>query len=178
MNDFKISKYMSYILRHNPQGMSISIDGWMEVEDLLKLLNRRFSFNIQGSDIERIVLNNDKKRFKIKSSKIRASQGHSLKQIDLNLIPKIPPEYLYHGTKRSSFELISKEGLRKLKRHHVHLSKDRRTAINVANRWREHNLILRIHSKEMYHKGHTFYLSENGVWLTDHVPPQYIEKIE
>ena len=60
MNDFKISKFISYILRHNPRSIPISEEGWMKIEDLLYLLKDRFSFPICLQDIERIVINNNK----------------------------------------------------------------------------------------------------------------------
>ncbi|MBN1801307.1 MAG: RNA 2'-phosphotransferase [Candidatus Lokiarchaeota archaeon] len=175
MNDFKISKFMSYILRHDPKDKLISKEGWMDIKDLLSLLNERFSNKINLRDLERIVRENNKKRFKIEGNKIRASQGHSNKSIDLGLVSMNPPEILYHGTKKSILEAIKSEGLKKMDRHHVHLSADKKTAEIVAKRWNQEMLILTIDAKAMNEDGHEFYFSDNGVWLTDNVPPQYIK---
>jgi probable RNA 2'-phosphotransferase len=35
-------------------------------------------------------------------------------------------------------------------------------------------LVLRIAAGEMQRDGHVFYQSDNGVWLTEHVPLAYI----
>jgi len=174
MNDFKISKFMSYVLRHDTKGMPITNEGWMDLNDLLTLINERFSYKVELEDVKRIVSENNKQRFKIDGNNIRASQGHSNKYITLNLSPKIPPDYLYHGTKRSILVQIKKEGVKKMSRHHVHLSSDRRTAEIVAKRWNEEILILIIDAKMMHREGYSFYLSDNGVWLTDSVFPRYI----
>lgn len=174
MNDIQISKFMSYVLRHNPKGKPISKEGWMDLKDLLELLNNEFSHAIDQKDVERVVSENDKQRFKIKGDKIRASQGHTMEKINIELIPKIPPDILYHGTKISILDIIKREGLKKMKRHHVHLSAERKTAEIVARRWHQGILILEIDAKRMNFDGSIFYLSDNGVWLTDNVPPQYI----
>ncbi|MFX1398589.1 MAG: RNA 2'-phosphotransferase [Promethearchaeota archaeon] len=175
MNDFKISKFMSYVLRHNPKGKPITIDGWMALTDLISLLNDRFSYTITLEDVKRIVRESNKQRFKIEDDKIRASQGHSNENIALVLASKIPPDILYHGTKSTILNTIRKEGLKKMKRHHVHLSAERKTAEIVAKRWNQGILILEIDSKTMYKDGFEFYISDNGVWLTNNVPPNYIK---
>jgi len=105
--------------------------------------------------------------------KIRANQGHSIKQIDLNFEPKLPPEILYHGTTHKFVSLIEKEGLKKMKRQHVHLSRTEETAIKVGSR-RGVPVVLSIKALEMFKDGISFYKSKNGVWLTDHVPAKYI----
>jgi putative RNA 2'-phosphotransferase len=81
---------------------------------------------------------------------------------------------LYHGTVAEFLEDIKKEGLQKMSRQHVHLSKDRETAIKVGGR-RGVPQILTVRSGDMYRDGFKFYLSENNVWLTDEVPSKYIE---
>ncbi len=165
---------MSYVLRHNPKNKPISKEGWMEIKDLLFLLNERFPYKVDLNDIQRVVGENNKQRFKIEGDKIRASQGHSNKSINLGLTPIEPPEILYHGTKSSVLNAIKSEGLKKMSRHHVHLSADKRTAEIVAKRWNQGILILKINAKKMVDDGFKFFLSDNGVWLTDSVLPEYI----
>jgi putative RNA 2'-phosphotransferase len=123
-----------------------------------------------------IVETNDKKRFSFNDdyTKIRANQGHSI-DIDLNLIEDVPPTILYHGTVIKFIDSINKNGLIKGDRHHVHLSADIDTAISVGSR-RGKAIVLEIDSFMMYNDGFKFYLSDNGVWLTDHVPAIYISK--
>ena len=105
---------------------------------------------------------------------IRANQGHSV-EVDLQLEEREPPETLYHGTVERFLSSILKEGLVRGKRHHVHLSKDVETARKVGAR-RGKPVILEVDSGRMHQEGQKFYLSANGVWLTDAVPPGYLSR--
>lgn len=118
---------------------------------------------------------NDKQRFAFDETglRIRANQGHSA-EVDLELKEAHPPERLYHGTVSRFLAAIRAEGLKKMNRHDVHLSSDVQTASKVGQR-RGEPVILVIDSARMAADGHKFRLSANGVWLTDHVPPEYIE---
>ncbi len=172
----KHSKFLSYILRHNPKAIDLTLDaqGWADVEELMMKANqsgKRFTFPI----LEEVVANNNKKRFAFNEdkTKIRANQGHSLR-IDLGYTPVEPPEILYHGTATRFINSIRKKGLIKGSRHHVHLSEDVATAKAVGAR---HGVpvILKVKAKEMHKAGLHFYKSENGVWLTEHVPTSYLQ---
>ena len=164
-----LSKKLSYILRHNKNGHNIDHQGWALVTDMLDSLD--ISFN----ELEDIVKSDDKNRysFNLDKTKIRANQGHSFK-VDLGLKKIDPPFTLYHGTKDNLVDLILKEGLKPMSRVHVHLSLDIETAINVANRRKGNNVILEIKSRKMSNDGYPVFRSENGVYLTDFVPPEYI----
>ncbi|WP_182871512.1 RNA 2'-phosphotransferase, partial [Rhodopirellula sp. JC639] len=105
--------------------------------------------------------------------RIRASQGHSVSGVELNLEQKTPPEILYHGTVAAFLDSIRVTGLQKRSRHHVHLSPDEETATKVGSR-RGKPIILRVAAEAMHRDGHQFYLSANGVWLVDAVPPTYL----
>ena len=169
----KKSKKMSYLLRHEPEDLKIDKNGYVLVADLLKKLN------ITSEDLEKIVAENDKKRFSFDSSRnmLRASQGHSI-NVDVGLKAVRPPRVLYQGTSPENYEKIMKStGLEKMNRLHVHLSDETETARNVGKRHskRETPIILEINSAAMYADGFKFYLSENGVWLTDSVPLKYIK---
>lgn len=166
------SKFMSLVLRHKPEKAGISLDdeGYCLVTDLCK------SLDISDKDLDLIVNFNDKKRFAFNDdkTKIRASQGHSINDISLNLEKIIPPAELYHGTKEEFLESISKNGLLKMSRHHVHLSDNKSTAQNVADRRKGKSIVLKIDSMWMRADNYKFYKSENGVYLTDSVPTKYI----
>ncbi len=144
-----------------------------EVDLLIKLVCQRRTY-FERSIVERIVVNNDKKRFSFNEdkSKIRANQGHSI-AVDLALISQKPPEYLFHGKATKFISSIYLQGLLRRKRHHVHLSSDESTVIRVGQRHGK-SVVLKIQAEKMYHAGYTFFLSKNGVWLTDRVPPKYI----
>jgi len=173
-----VSKFLSLVLRHSPETIDLKLDenGWADVEELILKCNKKGSQNQMTDELlDYVVENNDKKRFAFNEdkTKIRASQGHSI-SVELNLNETEPSEYLYHGTVAKFLENIKKEGLQKMSRQHVHLSKDRETAIKVGSR-RGVAQILTIKSGEMFKDGFKFYLSENNVWLTDEVPVKYIE---
>ena len=171
----KHSKFLSLILRHKPQTIGIELDenGWVDVDVLLSAMNKNRK-QIDKSMLEEIVETNDKKRFAFNDdkTKIRASQGHSI-NIDLGLEEVKPPRELYHGTAASNYDSIFRNGLEKRGRNHVHLSKDPQTAREVGSRHGK-PIVLVVNSGDMRMNGIKFYLSENGVYLTDFVAPRYI----
>ena len=83
---------------------------------------------------------------------------------------------LYHGTASRFLKSILATGLRAAGRHHVHLSADIHTAKRVGAR---HGFpaVLRVDARRMRAEGIVFYCSDNGVWLTDAVPPRYLDKV-
>lgn len=170
-----ISKLLSYILRHKPEEYGIVLDenGYTNVNELINKLNAH-NENISFEILQYIVDTNNKKRFAFNEdcTKIRASQGHSV-DVELGYKEQQPPAILYHGTIEKFLAAIMKDGLQKMQRHHVHLIADKTTATKVAER-RGKPIILQIKADEMFAAGYKFYLSANGVWLIDHVPPFYI----
>ena len=181
MNDQKIlkktSKILSLLLRHQPQLVQLQLDssGWADVDELIQRFSGKF-FPIDRALLEEVVATNSKKRFSFDDSgaRIRANQGHSI-QVDLELQEKEPPELLYHGTVERFLPMIFEEGLQKMTRQHVHLSADVQTANNVGSR-RGKPVLLLVKAGEAHAAGLSFYLSANGVWLTDHVPPKYLQR--
>lgn len=175
-NDTQISKFMSLVLRHAPQeaGLTLDQNGWADLGALLAAVEHKFG--AAAADVARVVAENPKKRFAVEGDRIRAVQGHSV-DIDLGLQPSAPPAVLYHGTKQEFLSAILREGLTSQSRQHVHLSKDMETALIVARRRKGKDVILRVDSAAMAGDGAPFFLSDNGVWLTNHVPPRYLQEI-
>lgn len=172
-----MSKFLSLILRHNPElvGLVLDENGWCDVNDLIdKVNNHNGNSSLDLKQLRGIVDSNDKKRFTINEEtlKIRANQGHSL-DIDLKLPETTPPDILYHGTASRFIDSIKSSGLENRNRHHVHLTENIDTALNVGGRYGTPTLI-EINTKQMVEDGLTFYRSDNGVWLTDHVDPKYM----
>jgi putative RNA 2'-phosphotransferase len=172
----RTSKFLSLILRHQPERVGIKLDqaGWASVEQLLAAVNRH-GVALTRDKLEHVVATNDKKRFAFSEDglRIRASQGHSV-NVELKYEPQTPPEFLYHGTPERFVASIRETGLNKGQRHHVHLSPDLQTATKVGQR-RGRPVVLKIRSGEMHRAGHAFYRSANGVWLVEQVPQQFIE---
>ena len=170
----ELSKHLSYVLRHKPETIGIKLDenGWTSVEKLIVKSPKAFTSEI----IEFIVENNDKKRFILSEdgTKIRANQGHSVK-VDLALKAVTPPSILFHGTATRFLKPILSSELKKMNRHHVHLSDDLKTASKVGQRHGK-LVILNVNAGAMHAKGHVFFQSENGVWLTDTVPTEFISQ--
>lgn len=174
----KISKFLTLVLRHQPGAAGVILDenGWTEVDILLSKMKER-GWEIDLSLLEHVVDTNSKKRFAFNEdkTKIRASQGHSI-DIELGYSPQEPPAILYHGTAEKNLASILQEGLQKRSRQHVHLSQDIETAIKVGARHGK-PVVLVVEAGKMFKEGFVFYISENGVWLTDHVPPIFINAL-
>lgn len=180
MNHIKLGKFLSYILRHNPEDVGLNMDknGWVKVDELIICINEKSNYNINFSILCDIVKTNNKQRYSFnkEKTKIRANQGHSI-QVDVELKRKVPPDILFHGTATKYKTSIDKNGLISKQRIHVHLSKDLETAKKVGSRHGE-ILIYKINSKKMFNDGYVFYFSENGVWLTKEVPVKYLIKLK
>jgi putative RNA 2'-phosphotransferase len=173
--DVSNSRFLSLVLRHQPETIDVCLDpnGWIDVEVLLGAMAQH-GRKLSREELERLVRESDKQRFALSEDgkRIRANQGHSV-EVDLALAPQTPPEILYHGTVDRFLDSILATGLRKGERHHVHLSANLETAEKVGQR-RGKPMILEIRSGDMHRAGFPFFLSDNGVWLVDHVPTEFI----
>lgn len=176
MDSVQQSKFLSYVLRHNPGELGLKPDeaGWVDIDKLLR------AAVAAGREMTReqlllIVETSDKKRFAISEdgTRIRANQGHSI-DVELGYTAVPPPAVLYHGTAERFVESIKQGGLIKGQRHHVHMSEAVETASAVGKRYGTLRL-LRIDAARMHAAGHQFFRSENGVWLTEHVPVEFID---
>ncbi|MCA9591361.1 MAG: RNA 2'-phosphotransferase [Myxococcales bacterium] len=172
----RISKLLALALRHEPTALGLSLDarGWASVDDVLRGLGDR-GLTISEEELEQVVAASDKQRFALSAdgARIRANQGHSVR-VDLGLSPAVPPEVLFHGTTTRFGDSIREGGLVAGARTHVHLSADEATARTVALRRRGPHVILRVRAGDLHRTGALFYQSENGVWLTDAVPPTHL----
>lgn len=169
------NKFLSLILRHEPAKFGLTLDdaGWTTVEALLEAC-RAHGHTIDRALLEEIVVTSDKKRFSLDETgtRIRANQGHSV-EVELGYEPASPPPLLYHGTATRFAAAIRAEGLKKMARHHVHLSADDATARAVGQRHGK-PVVLTIDAAAMAGHGFAFFRSANGVWLVDHVPARFI----
>lgn len=158
---------LAYLLRHD-KDYQFDEHGYRDINDLIN--NHGYTFE----EIQFIVNTNNKKRFEFNEdkTKIRARQGHSI-NVNVDLVEKIPPDILYHGTASKFIDGIKKSGINSKNRLHVHLSDNKNTAINVGKRHGE-PIVLEIDCKSMVIDGVKFYLSNNNVWLVKYVDPKYI----
>lgn len=173
------SKFLSYVLRHEPQAIGLSLDseGWAGIAELIEAASRD-GRSLSRELLEQVVRTNEKKRFSFSEDgqHIRAVQGHSNQGVQLQLDERQPPAVLYHGTATRFIESISQKGLIPGSRHHVHLSEQLETAREVGQRYGK-VVILKINTSKMLAQGFKFYQAQNGVWLTEQVPAQFLEAI-
>lgn len=180
MNDTRTqtSKFLSYVLRHEPQSIGLTLDseGWADIDALIDGANA-FGRRLDRELIRAIVDSNDKKRFALSDDgkRIRAVQGHSNKNVAIAYAARTPPAVLYHGTATRFLRSILSEGLRPGQRQHVHLSEQVGTATEVGRRYGE-PVILSIDAEAMHRRGFAFFQADNGVWLTEKVPSEFLRR--
>lgn len=171
----RLSKFLSYVLRHRPDAIGLELDdgGWVEVEALLRL-GRVDGKAITRAELDEVVATNAKQRFAFSEdgARIRASQGHSV-DVELGYEAAVPPAELFHGMVARALDGIRARGLLRMRRHHVHLSADRETAARVGQR-RGAAVVLGVRAGAMHDAGFAFFVSDNGVWLTEHVPVAFL----
>lgn len=171
----QLSKFLSFVLRHKPDSIGLTLDpqGWASIDELIERGNATGT-QFDREDLLHVVATSDKKRFCLATDglRIRAAQGHSV-TVELGLSPQEPPSALYHGTATRFVGSILSEGLKPQDRQHVHLSTDEATARRVGQRHGK-PVILKIEALSMHAKGFKFYCADNGVWLTDQVPPEFL----
>ena len=171
----RASKFLSLVLRHKPEyiGLTLDAQGWADIGELVEKASAS-GVQLTRELIAEVAATSDKQRFALDPAgmRIRANQGHSI-AVDLGLAPAEPPAVLFHGTAEKWLRLIRAEGLKRGRRQHVHLSPNETTAMKVGRR-HGHPVVLRIAAARMAARGHAFFLSTNGVWLTDCVPREFI----
>lgn len=169
-----LSRRLAYLLRHDPDSVGVRLDaaGWVEVDRLLQALAEHGS-QVSRADLEAVMTEIPKQRFQVRDGRIRATHGHSV-EVDLGLEPRVPPPVLHHGTVARFLDAIRVEGLRPRSRQHVHLSADVATARQVGAR-RGTPVVIEVATGALHEAGHEFLRAANGVWLTEAVPPEFLD---
>ena len=176
MDYLKLSKEVSYALRHAPWEYELELDdmGWVDINQLIVSFNECEEWQgLNEQDLYEMIERSDKKRHEISNGKIRALYGHSIPQ-KIMKEPKSPPEILYHGTARRFITAIKEKGLTPQNRQYVHLSFDIETACQVGKRRDSEPVILKIRALEAWNEGISFYCGNQKVWLADVVPNKNI----
>ena len=178
INYSDLSRTVSHALRHKPwvYELKLDSDGWVSVESLLKslrILKSEWS-DLTINHLEKMIANSDKKRHELSGHKIRALYGHTIPS-KLKKEPVEPPAVLYHGTAPETVELIRHEGLKPMGRQYVHFSIEIDTAEKVGLRKSKEPVILVVNAKQAYQAGVGFYQGNDNIWLSDRIPPEFIE---
>lgn len=153
--------------------IQISKTGYVKCETIVAELQKRWPIFTQ-TDLEKLVKEDEKGRYNIDRGSIRANQGHSIESVKIPFKKAIPPVTLYHGTDKAALAVIEKTGIKKMKRHHVHLTDDPTTAASVGMRHGS-EVLIEIDTRQMVKDGVEFLQSDNGVWLVDFVDPKYFK---
>ena len=182
MSMTKLSVYISYLLRHQPQavGLAMDVHGWVSVAELIEKINGAGRYRITEQILEEIVRTDNKGRFRYSEDgrMIKACQGHSIAWVEPELAIEQPPEYLYHGTTEESWQKIRESGyISRMGRHAVHMQAEEAKAWQSARRWRRTPVVLKIDAAAMYADGTVFGVSDNGVWCAEAVPAEHITEI-
>lgn len=170
MDYTKLSKKISYALRHQPDEFGLKLDkfGFVNLNDLLAAVN------CKKEDLEHIIKISEKKRFEIIGDKVRATYGHTtIEKVEKPV--GIPPSVLYHGTAHKFLQSILDKGLLPAGRQYVHLSEDLKTATMVGKRRDYNPVILEIDTKAAINGGIKFYIGNDTTWLSDPIPSKYIK---
>lgn len=172
MNRREVSKQMAYLLRHEPSGLDIDGEGYVELAELLGKLRERWT-NLSESDLREIVEEDPKGRYEITGEKVRALYGHSI-DVEPDL-PEVEVDALYHGTSRKAVSRIREKGLKSQARRKVHLSRTEEDALEVGRRHSPNPVVITIDAADAIDSGVTFQKASERVYVTDFVPPEFIE---
>ena len=176
MDYTKLSKEISYALRHDPEAYDLKPDGQgrVRIPHLIAALRKNVRWQgVSEDDIKFIIEHSDKKRFEISDGMIRALYGHST-PLKIERQPLTPPEILYHGTARRFLDGIFENGLLPGGRQYVHLSADKETALQVGKRRDRKPILLEIEAGRAWADGILFYRGNDMVWLSGQIPSRYI----
>jgi putative RNA 2'-phosphotransferase len=171
----KVSKRLSFALRHHPERLGLHLDayGRVSLATLLAQYNAHYQTPIDEQIIRTIMAASDKQRFAIENGQIRALYGHSI-PVKLLQAPAAPPAVLYHGTSHQAAVMIETEGLKKMDRDFVHLSATVSMAVSVGQRRDPRPVIFQVAAQQAAAAGLLFYPTESHIWLVDHVPAKYL----
>lgn len=178
MDYIRLSKTMSHALRHKPERLGLTLDpeGFVDADLLAERITKtgKFERPVTREDFEHIIATAEKQRFELRGNSIRAMYGHSVSAL-VQQTPAHPPELLYHGTTRKAAEQIRVEGLKPMNRQYVHCSPTPEWAERVGSRREKNPVILTVHAGAAAAKGVKFYTCNDQVWLSDSIPPEFID---
>ena len=168
----RVSKYMSYLLRHKPNGLVMDKHGYVNLDDLIRKVREKFPL-VNDDFIREVVERSERQRFEIRDEKIRALYGHSI-HVDLGLKEDKSRRVLYHGTTPEAASRILKEGLKPMGRRWVHLSSTPEVARKIGRRRTRNPVILEVDVERARKDGLRFYKATDKVYLSQEIPSKYI----
>ncbi len=170
----KLSKLMTYILRHSPWEFNLNPDdfGFIELDEFVKALKSVYPW-VSEKHVRAVAELDPKGRFEIRGDKIRACYGHSY-EVFLDHEEDTESRTLYHGTPRKNLDSILKKGLKPMKRRFVHLTRDKTEAYYTGLRHGKDVVILVIDAECLRRKGYKIYKAGKNVRIVKYVPPECV----
>ncbi len=167
----KVSKYISYLLRHNPENLDMDNEGFVDLDELILKLQEKY--DVDKRFIKAIV-NSPNPRFEVANNKIRALYGHTV-DVDSARTEDTLAAVLYHGTTLEAAARILRDGLKPMRRQWVHVSPTKDIARDVGGRRTANPVILEVDAKAARDEGIRFYKVTETVFLCSEVPPRYVK---
>ena len=169
----RFSRWMSYVLRHNPARYGLQTDrhGYVDLEAFFTIARRRYS-GMDPAKLRLLIEQGGTGRFEIAGSLLRARYGHSI-PVDPAGEPVAPPARLYYGTEAAHVEACLADGLKPSDRRLVHLSQSIEDALTIARRKTDRPAVLRVLAEEAAREGITFF-REQQVYLATDIPARFL----
>lgn len=191
-----LSRLLSSILRHNAASLGLYVrpDGYVKIADLLEL-DQFASKGVDEATIVHLVDINEKNRYGLKridqELHVRAHQGHSMTEVEdeslLNTVESADElPFLCHGTFEKLWPEIREEGLKPMKRNHIHcvakdLTSEEHRNVIISGTRGECDVVIFINAEEAMAEGITFQWSDNDVVLTrgknNKIPPRFFKAV-
>ena len=171
----RFSRWMAYVLRHNPERYGLAPDrhGYVDFEALVRIAARRYP-GMDADQLRELIAASDRARFEVAGGLVRARYGHSIPAEPVGP-PVEPPPVLYHGTEESRLATILADGLHPVERRMVHLSVTAWDAFVMAKRKAEHPALVRVRAREAQQAGLVFY-REHDLYLASHIPAAHLSQ--
>jgi putative RNA 2'-phosphotransferase len=171
----RFSRWMAYVLRHNPERYGLAPDkyGYVDLEEFLRIAGRRYP-DLTPERIRELIESGGTARFEVAGSRIRARYGHSI-SVEPVGPPVEPPPFLYYGTEAASAGAILAEGLKPADRRSLHLSTTPEEALTIAQRKTTTPAVFRVRAQDAHRSGIAFY-RESALYLAGHVPAEFLSR--
>lgn len=177
MDLVKISKAISYYLRHSPQDLWIELEknGWTDLQIFMEKLSENIGIAVDETLLNQILNEFPKKRFEIEWGKIRAVYWHSVDELEINYTLYKWNQNLFHATPSENVESIMKNWLLPQSRLFIHLTDELETAILTAKRYSPNITVFQLDTSKFINDGNELFIAKNWIYLTKFVSPIYLK---